>query len=143
MDVIMKLRDVTVSVWKNTRGALKSVNEFIARYAKNHMIWFQWKEERAFMFEFSHGARLAWMESHLNLRWVSFLPLLPPKENEDRKKMNLNTTGNTEAESRALANLYYAFLDLEHLGVSNETIARTIKQSTRNSEKIAKLILEI
>ena len=53
----------------------------------------------------------------------------------------LETTGNTEAESRALANLYYAFTDLEHLGVNNETIARVFAQSTRNAKSIALRIL--
>ena len=53
----------------------------------------------------------------------------------------LETTGNSEAESRALANLYYVFLDLEHLGVSNERIARNILQDTPNAKNIALAIL--
>lgn len=51
--------------------------------------------------------------------------------------------GNAEADSNALADMSNAIREAERRGLSNETIARVIIQSTPNAKTIAKIIVEL
>lgn len=55
----------------------------------------------------------------------------------------IKKTGNDEADSNALADMSNAIREVERRGLSNETIARVIIQSTKNAKSIAQFILEL